>query len=87
MQVIPKNLPGKTFKKKLQRYCLQICLQIFTVYYRMTFSWCGMFQAAPVSSIATFKSFAKKWINEGVNIIGGCCGLSPNHIKEIAQLK
>jgi methionine synthase I (cobalamin-dependent) len=33
------------------------------------------------------KSFAKKWINEGVNIIGGCCGLSPNHIKEIAQLK
>jgi 5-methyltetrahydrofolate--homocysteine methyltransferase len=22
-----------------------------------------------------------------INIIGGCCGLSPNHIKEIAQLK
>ena len=33
------------------------------------------------------KSFAEKWINEGVNIIGGCCGLSPNHIKEIATLK
>ena len=25
--------------------------------------------------------------DEMVNIIGGCCGLSPNHIKEIAQLK
>ncbi len=33
------------------------------------------------------KSFAEKWVDEGVNIIGGCCGLSPNHIKEIAQLK
>ena len=33
------------------------------------------------------KSFAEKWIKEGVNIIGGCCGLSPNHIREIAQLK
>ena len=33
------------------------------------------------------KSFAEKWVKEGVNIIGGCCGLSPNHIKEIAQLK
>ena len=33
------------------------------------------------------KFFAEKWVNEGVNIIGGCCGLSPNHIKEIAQLK
>ena len=34
-----------------------------------------------------FRSFAEKWRDEGVNIIGGCCGLSPNHIKEITQLK
>ena len=30
---------------------------------------------------------AQQWINEGVNIIGGCCGLSPEHIEVYQGLK
>ena len=31
--------------------------------------------------------YAKKYAELGVNIIGGCCGTTPEHIKEIAKLK
>lgn len=34
-----------------------------------------------------FRHFAAEWIAEGVTIIGGCCGLSPEHIEAIAPLK
>ncbi len=27
-----------------------------------------------------------KWIENGANIIGGCCGTSPNHIKELNKI-
>ena len=33
------------------------------------------------------KQFAKKWIKTGANVIGGCCGLTPEHIKALASLK
>ena len=29
----------------------------------------------------------KLWIDEGAQIIGGCCGLSPEHIAAISTLK
>ncbi|MDE0725249.1 MAG: homocysteine S-methyltransferase family protein [Alphaproteobacteria bacterium] len=31
--------------------------------------------------------FASSWINQGVQIVGGCCGLSPEHIAALAPLK
>lgn len=31
--------------------------------------------------------FAKDWVNNGVQVIGGCCGLSPEHIAAVATLK
>lgn len=31
--------------------------------------------------------FAVNWIADGVQIVGGCCGLSPPHIEALAQLK
>ncbi len=34
-----------------------------------------------------FQRFAAKWIADGVQVIGGCCGLSPEHIAAIAPLK
>ena len=34
-----------------------------------------------------FAAFASEWKSAGVQIIGGCCGLSPEHIKAIAPLK
>jgi len=30
---------------------------------------------------------AQKWSSEGIKIIGGCCGLSPEHIEAIAKLR
>jgi len=32
-------------------------------------------------------SFANSWVESGVKIIGGCCGLSPEHIAALAPLK
>lgn len=34
-----------------------------------------------------FRAFAADWIADGVQIIGGCCGLSPAHIAAIAPLQ
>ena len=34
-----------------------------------------------------FKRFATEWVAENVQILGGCCGLSPEHIAAIAPLK
>ncbi len=30
--------------------------------------------------------YGKQWIEEGINGIGGCCGLSPAHIEAVARL-
>ena len=32
-------------------------------------------------------SAGKRWSEEGVQIIGGCCGLSPEHIQALSTLK
>jgi len=34
-----------------------------------------------------FQRFAREWMADGISIIGGCCGLSPNHIEALAPLK
>ena len=34
-----------------------------------------------------YKAFAASWLNAGASIIGGCCGISPEHIKQLAKLK
>ena len=36
---------------------------------------------------AAFRHYADNWIESGVQIVGGCCGLSPNHIQAIASKK
>jgi methionine synthase I (cobalamin-dependent) len=33
------------------------------------------------------KARAVEWAKEGVQILGGCCGLSPEHIRAIAEIK
>jgi len=32
-----------------------------------------------------YANFAQQWINNGANIIGGCCEVGPQHIKELAR--
>ena len=34
-----------------------------------------------------YSEFAASWLNAGASIIGGCCGISPKHIKKLANLK
>jgi len=34
-----------------------------------------------------FRQFAARWVAEGVQVIGGCCGLSPEHIAVLKSLK
>ncbi len=29
---------------------------------------------------------AQKWVNEGVQVIGGCCGIGPDHIRVLKEL-
>jgi|TARA_B110000967_G_scaffold209887_1_gene268328 S-methylmethionine-dependent homocysteine/selenocysteine methylase len=35
----------------------------------------------------SYKEFAKKWLQLGATIIGGCCGIGPDHIAELRSLK
>jgi S-methylmethionine-dependent homocysteine/selenocysteine methylase len=34
-----------------------------------------------------YSEFASSWFKSGASIIGGCCGVSPEHIKKLAELK
>ncbi|MEH6453762.1 MAG: homocysteine S-methyltransferase family protein [Psychromonas sp.] len=34
-----------------------------------------------------YSEFASSWIKAGASIIGGCCGISPQHIQKLAELK
>ncbi len=36
---------------------------------------------------ADFRQFADDWVAQGARIIGGCCGLSPEHIAALGPLK
>lgn len=33
----------------------------------------------------TYLDFAQKWQQAGASVIGGCCGITPDHIQELAQ--
>ena len=33
-----------------------------------------------------YKIFAREWVEQGASIIGGCCGVGPEHIKALRQL-
>jgi len=34
-----------------------------------------------------FAQFASQWVADGVQVVGGCCGLSPEHIATLKPLK
>ncbi len=35
---------------------------------------------------STYSRLVAQWIEDGASIVGGCCGIGPNHIAEIAAL-
>ena len=32
-----------------------------------------------------FAAVAAEWVEDGVRVIGGCCGLGPEHIRAVAE--
>ncbi len=34
-----------------------------------------------------YRSFAERWVDAGASIIGGCCGIGPEHIAELDKLR
>jgi len=44
-------------------------------------------QFSEVISPSELIEFALPWVDNGANIIGGCCGLGPEHTKQLATLK
>ncbi len=51
-------------------------------YFRMP-SW----RFEDVIAPADLLTFARRWVDAGVQILGGCCGLSPEHIAALGELK
>ena len=43
-------------------------------------------QFEDVMSPTAFRNFSESWLKEGVQVIGGCCGLGTNHIQAISDL-
>jgi S-methylmethionine-dependent homocysteine/selenocysteine methylase len=37
-------------------------------------------------SPADYCAAARRWIDRGVRVIGGCCGIEPRHIEQLAKL-
>jgi homocysteine S-methyltransferase len=37
-------------------------------------------------SPADYCTAARRWIDQGVRVIGGCCGIEPRHIEQVAKL-
>lgn len=33
-----------------------------------------------------YGAFAQRWLNEGIDIVGGCCGIGPEHIRKIRDM-
>lgn len=33
----------------------------------------------------SYVGWAQRWVNQGATIVGGCCGISPQHIAELAK--
>ena len=38
-------------------------------------------------SVEKYSQFAATWLKVGASIIGGCCGVSPSHIKKLHDIK
>lgn len=43
--------------------------------------WSYAERAAP----AAYAEYAQRWVRDGANIVGGCCGTTPGHIRAVAR--
>lgn len=43
-------------------------------------------QFETVCSVDSFEIAARRWLDSGVQIVGGCCGLGPEHIQALSEI-
>ena len=65
---------------------------VLTAKIRFCFNTCGYFEKPKwklVENISPtdYLNEAKSWVSNGAQIIGGCCGVGPDLIKAISNLK
>lgn len=36
---------------------------------------------------AAYAAHARRWVDAGASVVGGCCGTSPQHIRELQHLR
>ena len=42
-------------------------------------------QFRDVAAPGEFAAMAARWVEEGVRVVGGCCGLGPEHVRAVAE--
>ena len=43
------------------------------------------FTSLPDITPDAYLRYAEKWVESGVDIVGGCCGITPEHIRLLAS--
>ena len=70
--------------------CLDVALERWTgpvgVYAHSGDDVYGDWVLDDVMSPDAYRAVAKGWIDRGVRIIGGCCGIGPDHIRALTEL-
>ncbi len=41
----------------------------------------------PAMSMPEFLDVATSWLRDGIDAIGGCCGTTPEHIRELGRVR
>ena len=69
---------------KIRSVCQRIPVLVYPnsgeTYQIETRSWTG------ITEVAEFSKLAQTWIDQGVDVIGGCCRTTPNHIRALSQI-
>jgi len=77
----PSNIIGDALTKLREVYSGPLTAYPDSGYFKMP-EW----QFENVIAPDDFANFAQEWVDNGAQIIGGCCGLSPDHIAALKSL-
>ena len=78
----PSNVVGEAIGILLESYAGPLMAYPDSGYFKMP-HW----QFENIIPPQELLGFAARWIDQGVQIIGGCCGLRPDHIAAVSPLK
>lgn len=78
----PSNVVGEAIEILRERYSGPLMAYPDSGYFKMP-HW----QFENIIPPPELQRFAAQWIEDGIQIIGGCCGLCPDHIAAVSALK